>query len=145
VALTSAGGLVVAGYTIGTKLNNDFLLVRYGPNGDLDRGFGTLGVVKTDLGSGDDFAEAVTVDAAGRIVVVGRATRSTILDMALARYNPDGTLDPGFAGNGILTADFHGRGEFGQDLALDAAGRIVAARYTANGPDVEFALMRANP
>jgi uncharacterized delta-60 repeat protein len=145
VALTPAGGIVVAGYTIGTKLNNDFLLVRYGPNGDLDRGFGTLGVVKTDLGSGDDFAENLTVDAAGRIVVVGRAASPTIVDMALARYNPDGTLDPGFAGNGILTADFHGAGEFGQDLALDADGNIVAAGYTANGPDTEFALMRATP
>ena len=39
---------------------------------------------------------------------------------------------------------FHGRGEFGQDLAFDAAGRIVAAGYTANGSDTEFALMRAD-
>jgi uncharacterized delta-60 repeat protein len=145
VALTSAGGIVVAGHTIGTKLNNDFLLARYRPDGELDSGFGTLGVVKTDLGSGDDFAEDLTVDAGGRIVVVGRTTGPTILDMALARYNPDGTLDPGFASNGILTADFHGAGDFGQDVALDNAGRIVAAGYTANGPDTEFALMRANP
>jgi hypothetical protein len=65
--------------------------------------------------------------------------------MALARYNPDGILDPGFASNGILTVDFHGAGEFGQDVALDDAGRIVAAGYTANGPDTAFALTRANP
>ena len=36
-------------------------------------------------------------------------------------------------------------GEFGQDVALDADGRIVAAGYTANGSGTEFALMRANP
>jgi hypothetical protein len=57
----------------------------------------------------------------------------------------EGTLDPGFAGDGILTADFHGAGDLGQDVALDNAGRIVAAGYTANGPDTEFALMRASP
>jgi hypothetical protein len=34
-------------------------------------------------------------------------------------------------------------GRLGQDLAIDAAGRIVAAGYTANGADTEFALMRA--
>jgi len=78
-------------------------------------------------------------------VVVGRATSPTILDMALARYNADGTLDRSFAGNGILTADFHGAGDFGQDVALDNAGRLVAAGYTANGPDTALALMRANP
>jgi hypothetical protein len=64
--------------------------------------------------------------------------------MALVRYNPDGTPDTSFVSDGILTADFHGRGEFGQDVAIDSAGRIVAAGYTANGSDTEFALMRAN-
>lgn len=145
VALTPGGGILIAGYTIGTKLNNDFLLVRYGPNGSLDRGFGTLGVVKTDFGAGDDFAEDLAIDASGRIVVVGRATTATIFDMALARYNADGMPDTAFANQGTLTADFHGSGEFGQDLALDAAGRIVAAGYTANGADTQFAPMRANP
>ena len=48
-------------------------------------------------------------------------------------------------GPGVLTADFHGKGEFGQDVALDAQGRIVAAGYTANGSETQFALMRANP
>jgi hypothetical protein len=56
-----------------------------------------------------------------------------------------GTRDASFDGDGILTADFHGRGEFGQDPAFDPAGRIVAAGYTANGGDTQFALMRANP
>ena len=82
--------------------------------------------------------------APGRIVVVGRATSATILDMALARYHADGTLDTSFDGDGILTADFHGRGEFGQDVAIDADDRIVAAGYTANGADTEFALLRAS-
>jgi hypothetical protein len=49
----------------------------------------------------------LTVDADGRIVVVGRATSSMILDMAVARYRADGTLDTGFGANGRITADFH--------------------------------------
>ena len=65
--------------------------------------------------------------------------------MALVRYNADGTPDASFASNGILTADFHGRDDSGQDLAIDSAGRIVAAGYTDNGSGTEFALMRANP
>jgi uncharacterized delta-60 repeat protein len=144
VALNSAGQILIAGATVGAKLNHDFLLARYRTDGKLDTTFGSGGTVKTDLGSGDDFAENLVVDAAGRVVVVGRATSSTILDMALVRYTADGTLDSAFNGTGILTADFHGRGEFGQDVALDSAGRIVAAGYTANGSDTEFALLRAN-
>jgi uncharacterized delta-60 repeat protein len=145
VALTPDGKIVISGYTIGAKLNNDFLVARYDSNGTLDTTFGSGGIVKTDFGDGDDFAENLTVDARGRIILVGRATSPTILDMALVRYNPDGSLDTSFAANGILTADFHGRGEFGQDVALDSAGRIVAVGYTANSGGTEFALMRANP
>jgi uncharacterized delta-60 repeat protein len=148
VALTPSGQIVIAGYTIGAKLNNDFLLARYNANGTPDTTSGTRGTVKTDLGGGDDFAENLTIDATGRIVVVGEFTSPTSLpftDMALVRYDPDGTPDTSFASNGILTADFHGRGDSGQDLAIDSTGRILAAGYTANTGDTEFALMRTNP
>jgi uncharacterized delta-60 repeat protein len=145
VALTPAGEILIAGFTLGGGINRDFLLARYHTDGSLETTFGDHGAVKTDIGGGDDFAENLAVDAQGRIVLVGRATSPTILDMALVRYRPDGTLDTGFEGDGVLTADFHGRGEFGQDVTLDADGRIIAAGYTANGADTEFALLRATP
>jgi hypothetical protein len=48
-------------------------------------------------------------------VVVGRATSSTILDMALVRYTAEGTLETSSDGGG------------------------------ANGSETELALLRANP
>ena len=145
IALTADGQILVAGHTLGSAGHLDFSLARYTAGGGLDQSFGTGGIVKTDFGTGDDFAEGLTVDSDGRIVVVGRATSSTILDMAVARYHADGTLDTGFGTNGKITADFHGKGEFGQDVAIQPDGKIVAAGYTANGIDTEFALMRINP
>ena len=145
VAVLPDGAIVIAGDTLGPKRNRDFLLGRYRADGTPDSAFGHNGTVTTDLGVGDDFAENVAADSQGRIVLVGRTTSATILDMALVRYQANGALDTGFGGDGIVTADFHGRGEFGEDLAFDAAGRIVAAGYTANGSDTEFALMRVNP
>ncbi len=139
VAVTPDGKIELAGYTVGPHNDRDFLLARYDTHGNL------LGSVSTDIGGGDDYAEDLVVDSSGRTIVVGRATSPTILDMALVRYTPELTLDPSFDGDGIVTADFHGRGEFGEDVALDAAGRIVAAGYTANGSDTDFALVRANP
>ncbi len=140
LAVTPNGDIFIAGDSGG-----DFLLLSYRSDGTLNPGFGSAGTVTTDISGSGDFAENVAIDAQGRIILVGRATSSTILDMALARYNPDGSLDPSFANHGILTADFHGEGDFGQDVALDSAGRIVAAGYTANGSNTEFALLRANP
>jgi uncharacterized delta-60 repeat protein len=145
VALTAGGQILVAGHTLGSGGHLDFSLARYTAGGGLDHSFATDGIVKTDFGSGDDFAEGLTVDSDGRIVVVGRATSATILDMAVARYRADGTIDTGFGQDGKITADFHGKGEFGQDVAIQADGKIVAAGYTANGFDTEFALMRLSP
>jgi uncharacterized delta-60 repeat protein len=81
----------------------------------------------------------------GRIVVVGRDSSATILDMAVVRYRDDGNLDTSFGDRGKVTADFHGKGEFGQDVAIQPDGKLVAAGYTANGTDTEFALIRINP
>jgi len=145
VALMPNGEIEIAGYTLGANVNRDFLLARYQADGTPDAAFADHGVVKTDLGTGDDFAENLIVDPQGRTILVGRTTTSTILDMALVRYDANGALDATFDGDGIITADFHGRGEFGQDLALDDAGRIVAAGYTANGSDTDFALLRTKP
>ena len=91
VALTAGGQILVAGHTLGSGLKLDFALARYSADGALDESFGTRGIVKTDIGGGDDFAENLTVQPDRRIVVVGRATSPTILDMAVVRYREDGT------------------------------------------------------
>ena len=146
VALTADGQIVIAGYTLGAA-RQPRLPARplHAPTAASTPPSATTAPSRPTSAAATTSPRTSLVDAHGRIVLVGRATSATILDMALVRYNADGTLDTGFDGDGILTADFHGRGEFGQDLALDAAGRIVAAGYTANGADTEFALLRTNP
>src|ERR687887_1791265 len=65
--------------------------------GDLDHGFGTGGKVVTDFAGLRDTANAVTVQANGRIVAAGRTDTSdtnALGDWALARYRANGTLDP---------------------------------------------------
>jgi uncharacterized delta-60 repeat protein len=142
VALDSSGGIVIAGSTVGAiSQNHDFLLAGFRGDGTLNLGFGHFGFVTTDFGEGDDFAQNLLVDDQGEIVVVGRASSGTILDLALASYKPDGSLAD-FGRGGIFTADFHARGDFGQDLVIDSQNRIIAAGYTANGGDTEFALTR---
>jgi hypothetical protein len=54
--------------------------------------------------------------------------------MALVRFKPDGTIDK------TLTTDFHGTGDFGNAVAIDPQGRIVAAGTSGD----QFALMRAS-
>jgi hypothetical protein len=57
----------------------------------------------------------------------------------LHQYRADGTF------RDAVTADFHGKGDFGQDIAVQADGELVGGGFTANGVDTEYALMRVNP
>ena len=56
----------------------------------------------------------------------GRQRRGTAAsDFALARYNPNGTLDTSFSGDGKQTTDFGG-GDEANCVAIQANGKIVA-------------------
>ncbi|MGZ4252173.1 MAG: hypothetical protein ACXVR2_02760 [Solirubrobacteraceae bacterium] len=142
IALTSDGGIRIAGSTVGAiSQNHDFLLAGFRADGTLNLGFGHFGFVTTDFGQGDDFAENLLVDDQGETVLVGRAASDTIADLAFAAYKPDGSLAD-FGRGGIFTVDFHGLGDFGQDLVIDSQNRIIAAGGTGSSSGTEFALTR---
>jgi len=60
-------------------------------------------------------------------------------DFALARFLPNGALDPSFGGGGFVTTNFGGVDE-ANAILLQPDGKIVLAGTTSNGGD--FALVR---
>ena len=76
----------------------------------------------TDLGASEG-ANALVLQPDGKLVVAGESGG----DFALARYNPDGSLDTSFSGDGVVTTDFAGWGDVAYAVALQSDGRIVAA------------------
>jgi uncharacterized delta-60 repeat protein len=144
LAVQADGKLVAAGYAFG--MNTDFALARYNSDGTLDTSFGTGGKVTTDFGAGyDEGAYALAAQADGKLLAAGQAVGTASLDFALARYNPDGTLDPSFGTGGKVTTDFAGEffssNDLATALAVQADGRLVAAGFTDTGL---FALARYN-
>ena len=101
--------------------------------GGLDPSFGTGGTVTTPVGPADAFAQSVAVDAQGRIVVAGAASNGSNEDFAVLRYNPDGTLDPTFDGDGVRLVDFLGHRDSALDIAIDSQGRIVVVGQANDG------------
>jgi uncharacterized delta-60 repeat protein len=81
-------------------------LVRYEPNGRLDTSFGKGGKVLTRFGSSWDGCEALAVQSRqdGSIVFVGKVAGGgpdqSPDRLALARYSPNGQLDPSFGAAG---------------------------------------------
>jgi len=68
-AVQSDGRVVIVGSTT-ERDDDDLVVVRIRPDGEIDQGFGTDGIVYLDFG-GDDQGRAVAIDDQGRIVVVG--------------------------------------------------------------------------
>jgi uncharacterized delta-60 repeat protein len=104
---------------------NDFALARYNPNGSLDTSFSGDGKQTTVFSDEVDEANGVAIQGDGKIVAVGRAGSTRVFSFALARYNPNGSLDPSFSGDGRQTTDFGGFDGAG-GVALQANGKIVA-------------------
>ena len=131
VALLSDGSIVA----IGTSGYEYGLLVGYNDDGTLNTGFGTDGIVQTELGGyGGGFA-AGTRQSDDRIVAVGDGTAVNSdgsPGILTARYTSTGQLDPTFGRDGTVFTSF-GIGPFGgpqtspAGVAIAPGGKIVVA------------------
>jgi len=105
-------------------------------SGTLDTAYNHSGVVQLDLG-GDEYAAASVVQPDGKLVVLG----DDGVDVLLVRLNLDGSLDHGFAGNGIARIDVGGGNDRASDLAIDPYGRLlVTGRGVIGGLPQTFVL-----
>ena len=137
------GKILVAGVAqMGSNLN-DFALARYESNGSLDMTFGSGGLVTTHFGVAGDSAYGLALQPDGKIVLVGRADNGSDDDLALARYEADGSLDITFGSGGLVTTDFDGFDDEGESVVLQEDGKILVAGTSGNGPILkDFALAR---
>lgn len=114
--------------------------------GDLDVSFDKDGQVTTDVGIYDESAQDVAVQEDGRIVVAGDAwTSASGPDFALARYNPDGSLDTSFGSGGKVTTPIGSSYDIAKALAIQPDGKIVVAGSSRSGTTYDFAVARYHP
>lgn len=115
--------------------HENVLLLRFDPDGTPDAGFGSNGVVRTRIGADSD-AWALALQADNKILVAGRGGDFKNV-MAVARYEPDGQLDPTFGTAGVMTATPW----WATAIGVEPDGRIVVAGSADRG----LAVMRLRP
>jgi uncharacterized delta-60 repeat protein len=119
-----------------------------GGSGALDPTFGAGGKVLTDFGGGEGADDLAIIQSDGKIVAAGSSDDASGegSDFALARYNPDGTLDPTFNRTGTVLTDFSksGSDDVARAMAIQSDRKIVAAGESdASGTTFsDFALAR---
>ena len=140
------GKLILAGSVdIGTAPNlvSHFALRRLNADGTPDPTFGTAGAASTSFTERGDVGLAVTQQADGRILVAGRSAAPNA-NFAVARFLPNGTLDTAFANAGKQTVDFFGSTDIGENILVQADGRILVSGQARDNVD-GYGVARMNP
>lgn len=151
VAVDGNGRILVAGIAEKADNSYDFAVARLLPNGQLDGNFSGDGraTVAFDIaGNLDDQLLEMLLAPDGSIFLTGAATDEGY-DTAVARLQPDGTLDPGFGGDGRVTVPFDlggGNSDVFYGAALQPDGALVLAGFVDVGPsNDDLAFVRLLP
>ncbi len=142
--IDSSGRIIVATTIQSENMDYGFVITNiaiwwYLSDGTLDETFGQEGVVIYGERENEyDYctANSIAVDSTGKILVTGKVHNDdTIWDMAVWRFNEDGTADLTFGDNGIITYNNAAGGnswDCGNSITLDSTGRIFIAGYSEN-------------
>jgi uncharacterized delta-60 repeat protein len=127
VILPLPDGKVLAAGKVNNGDNDDFGVARYNSNGSLDTTFNGTGFVITPILASNDRPSGISLQADGKIVICGTAQRLfNTLDIALVRYNLDGSLDTTYGNDGKSVTDI-GFTVNNLALALDGSDRAMVA------------------
>jgi uncharacterized delta-60 repeat protein len=142
VALQSDGSIVVVGRVAKDGGSNpDFGIVRYLADGRPDPSFAITSLDFFGVNESDG-AEDVVIQSDGKIVAGGFARSAATYRYALARTNPDGTLDKSFGTGGLVNTNFSGQDDFAHALALQVDGKIVVAGQVSSPSRGDFGIAR---
>ena len=125
------GKIVVVGRIYGDTTSA--VVLRYNNDGTLDNSFGTNGIVMYSV-NGWNAVSAVALQPDGKIVVAGATYDGTYGEVAVSRFNADGTLDNSFGTDGLVTYNSNWGAE-GNAVAIQPDGKIVVAGGSYNGLD----------
>lgn len=137
LAIDGDGRIFLVGH-ISNGQSTDVVVQSFSKDGVLDEDFGESdedgtprGVARFSLGAGNDVADAVALQADGKVVIAGHYDADAATGLFVLRTNADGTSDPSFgladdAGiDGMVTVSLGKGDHYARDIAVTPDGGIV--------------------
>jgi len=118
-------------------------LCTHAQHGDLDNTFGNDGIVTTPIGVDGDRCRDIAVQEDGKIVLIGSTNNGTNLDLAILRYNINGTPDNTFGEGGAFSVNLGGD-EYGVSVVVLSDGKILTAGTQGESPFSDFLILKFN-
>ena len=140
VLIQPDGKIIATGNTRNMGQNLDTVIARYNPNGSLDTNFDVDGITTTNDAPFEE-TTAAALQPDGKIVVTERRDFN---NSALIRFNPNGSLDTSFHGDGIF--DFPTSthiNTFARAIAIQPDGKIIISG--TQGPDIFLSRLLGDP
>ena len=108
--------------------NVDFTLARFNTDGTPDNSFDGDGKAIISFGPGYEWVQAIAILSDGKIVAAGRAENETGTweDIALVRYNSNGSPDNSFNGDGKVRANIYSSDDHARCMAVQSDGKYLA-------------------
>lgn len=116
--------------------------------GDLDGNFGLGGYVTSDFFGTDEQVFAVASMRDGRFVAAGKVTGANASgsggseNMSIARYLPNGALDPTFGSGGLVQFDVDAGSDEVRALRVLSDGGILAAGSLSTSSHADFGILK---
>src|SRR5262249_40689948 len=129
------GNIVVSGWcTLGPQ---DVALARLTTSGQLDTTFGgalTGYAISTDMAIGRSLVQGLS----GKLYTSGRVDPAELpssgsIDLGVAAFNADGTVDTTFGTGGVAALDYGGTDDRGRALTVQGDGKIVVTGISNPG------------
>src|SRR6266536_6281699 len=143
VAAQRDGKILVAGYA--EVRNNQFALVRYNSDGNLDTSLNGSGKLTTAVGARDCHGQGMALQSDGKIVVAGYSFNAGgYCSFTVLRYGADGSLDTSFADSGKVTTNVGTKNASAESVTIQSDGKIVVAGSFNTSGNNDFAVVRYN-
>jgi uncharacterized delta-60 repeat protein len=136
IGLDYSGHLMAAGYINGSS-SDKMTLLRFTPLSPfgLDYGFNTTGYTQSLAGGDISDGYHLAITQSDQYIICGMSRVGGNKDMAVWRFNSDGSLDTSFNGTGYFTQNGAAGGngvDSAQRTILDNSGRVLVGGYSAN-------------
>jgi len=133
-------GKILIGGTIGTK---EFGLIRLNANGTFDGTFGINGVVTQVIANvQNNSASAFTLQEDGKILMAGFSGKYPDYQSCIARFNVTGSLDSGFADNGVLFHDLSDSTNYWTNIVAISNERVLVSGNANNSMLYDHAIAK---
>lgn len=148
VIIRADGKIIVSGNASSNSVSatqSDFIVVRYLPDGSIDKTFNGTGYQSIDLyptWSGQDYCFGAALQADDKILLCGSGAD----EFAIVRLKENGMVDSSFGNNGIYRKSYGNYGSYFRRIAVRANGKIIAGGVADfGGTDDRFCLLQLMP